>query len=189
MCNKPVGPNEYVVTGGGRSAQHIYCHECNAKRIQAARDGEYAEFRRQNRKSIILGPLIGLAAAAIFCLLFMVFIKLEPLWQTALVAAGIFIGYTAFGIQVFWEDSVVPDIFFFFFKSFRMPGVIFTLDIEGIAFLIAVKIVGAILCAILSLVVFIFGLFFTPAVSIFILPFAAIKRAFEGRQLKKAAQN
>ncbi len=188
-CKKPVGPNEYVVTGGGRTTQHIYCNECNAKRLQALSEGRYAEYKRQNRKSLILGTLIGLGATAIFCILFMLIIKLEPLWAAALIAAGVFIGYTAFGIQVFWEDSVVPDIFCFFLKSFQMPGVIFTLDLDGIIFLILVKIGGAILGAILSVLIFLFGLFFTPVASIFILPFAAIKRAWEGRSLKKATQN
>ncbi|MDE7086609.1 MAG: helix-turn-helix domain-containing protein [Clostridia bacterium] len=188
MCKKPVGPNEYVVTGGGRSLQHIYCNECNGKRIHGLRLSEYNDYKRQNKRSLIFGPLIGLGAAAIFCILFMVIIKFEPLWQTGLFALGVFIGYTVFGIQVFWEDSVVPDIFFFFLKSFKMPGVIFTLDLDGIIFLILVKIGGAILGAILSILVFIFGLFFTPVASIFILPFAAIKRALEGRSLKKAAQ-
>ncbi len=187
MCKKPVGPNEYVVTGGGRTSQHIYCNECNAKRIHSACVGEYEEYKRQNRKSLILGTLIGIGAAAIFCILFMLIIKLEPLWGAAIIAVGVFIGYTAFGIQVFWEDSVVPDIFFFFLKSFRMPGVIFTLDLDGIIFLILVKVGGAILGAILSVLIFIFGLFFTPVASIFILPFAAIKRSFEGRRLKKNA--
>lgn len=188
-CQRPVGPGEYVVTGGGRSAQHIYCKECNAKRLQALSEGRYAEYKRQNRKSLILGTLIGLGATAIFCILFMVIVKMQPLWGTALIAVGVFIGYTAFGIQVFWEDSVVPDIFCFFLKSFQMPGIIFTLDLDGIIFLIVVKILGAILGAILSVLIFIFGLFFTPVASIFILPFAAIKRAWEGRGLKKDAQN
>lgn len=117
----------------------------------------------------------------------MVIVKLEPLWASGLIAAGVFVGYLAFGIQVFWEDSVVTDIFFFFLKSFRMPGVIFTLDLDGIIFLILVKIGGAILSAILSVIVFLFGLFFTPVTSLFILPFASIKRVMEGKRLKKAA--
>ncbi len=188
-CKKPVGPNEYVVTHSGRggSIQHIYCNECNEKRIRSARIYAYDEFKRQNKKSLILGSLIALGVTALFCIMFMVIIKLEPLWATGLIAVGVFICWLAFGIQVFWEDSVVPDIFFFFLKSFTFPGVIFTLDLDGIIFLILVKVGGAILCAILSVIVFLFGLLFTPIASIFILPFAAIKRAFEGRSLKKAA--
>lgn len=183
-CKRPVGPDEYVVTGSARGGQHIYCNACNEERIKTMRSAEYYEFRRQNNKSLIFGSLIALGATAIFCVLFMAIITLEPLWATGLIAVGVFIGYLAFGIQVFWEDSVVTDIFFFFLKSFRMPGVIFTLDLDGIIFLILVKIGGAILSAILSLIVFLFGLFFTPVASIFILPFAAIKRVAEGNRLK-----
>ena len=187
-CKKPVGPGEYVVTGGGRSIQHIYCNECNQKRIHANNLYEYSEFKRQNKKSLILGLLIALGATALFCVLFMVIIKLHPLWGTALLAVGVFIGWGAFGIQVFWEDSVVLDIFTFFLKSFSFPGVIFTLDLDGILFLIFVKLLGAIICTLLSVIVFLFGLLFTPVASVFILPFAAIKRAVEGKKLKAAAE-
>ncbi|MDE6790940.1 MAG: helix-turn-helix domain-containing protein, partial [Clostridia bacterium] len=188
-CKKPVGPNEYVVTHTGRGAgvQHIYCKQCNDIRIRSERIYAYNEFKRQNKKSLALGSLIALGVTALFCILFMAVIKLEPLWATGLIAVGVFICWLAFGIQVFWEDSVVPDIFFFFLKSFTLPGVIFTLDLDGIIFLILVKIGGAILCAILSVIFFLFGLLFTPIASIVILPFAAIKRALEGRSLKKAA--
>ena len=187
-CKKPVGPGEYVVTGGGRTAQHIYCNECNVKRIHNRCVSEYAEFKRQNKKSLILGLLIALGVTALFCVLFMVVVKFNPMWATALLAVGVFIGWGAFGIQVFWEDSVVLDIFTFFLKSFSFPGVIFTLDLDGIIFLILVKIGGAIICAILSVIFFLLGLLFTPVASVFILPFAAIKRALEGRKLKAAAQ-
>lgn len=187
-CKKPVGPGEYVVTGGGRSLQHIYCNECNAKRIHASHVSAYAEFQRENRKSLILGTLIAAGVTLLFCIAFMVIVKLQPLWGTALLAVGVFIGWLAFGIQVFWEDSVVLDIFTFFLKSFTFPGVIFTLDLDGIIFLILVKIGGAIICAILSVIFFLFGLLFTPVASVFILPFAAIKRGVEGNRLKRDAQ-
>ncbi len=188
-CKKPVGPGEYVVSHFGRGGvQHIYCNECNEKQIHAGRVAEYGEFKRQTKKSLILGTLIALGAAGVFCILFMVIVKLEPLWQAGIIAAGVFIGYFAFGVQLFWEDSVVGDIFLFFLKSFRMPGVIFTLDLDGIIFLLLVKIGGAILGAILSFLIFVFGLFFTPVASLFILPFAAMKRGFEGKKLKAAAK-
>lgn len=189
MCKKPVGPGEYEVTHSGRGGhiQHIYCKNCNAKRIHNARVSEYDDYKRQNKRSLIFGPLIGAAATLLFCIVFMLIIKLHPLWGTALAAGGVFLGWTAFGIQVFWEDSIVPDIFFFFLKSFKMPGVIFTLDLDGIIFLILVKLGGAILGAILSVIIFLFGLLFTPVASVFILPFAAIKRGLEGRKLRIAA--
>lgn len=191
MCKKPVEPGKSVIISGHGGVQHLYCRECNEKRIKAERhayhSSEYNDYKREIKRSLIFGPLIGAGATLLFCIVFMLIVKLDPLWMAAVLAVGVFVGWTAFGIQVFWEDSVVTDIFFFFLKSFKMPGVIFTLDIDGLIFLILVKIGGAILGAILSVIVFIFGLFFTPVASVFILPFAAIKRAFEGNKLKKAA--
>lgn len=189
-CNKPVGPGEYIVTRSGRGGhnQHIYCHDCNNKRIHASRVSEYCDYKRQNKRSVIFGPLIAAGVTLIFCIVFLVFVKLNPAWVTGVLAVGVFVGWCAFGIQVFWEDSIVPEIFFFFLKSFKLPGVIFTLDLDGIIFLILVKVGGAILGAILSVILFLFGLIFTPVASIFILPFAAIKRTLEGNRLRAAAE-
>ena len=88
--------------------------------------------------------------------------------------------------QMFWEGFIV-DMFFFFLKSFRMPGVIFTLDLDGLIFLILVKVFGAILSVLLSVVFFLIGLIITPVVSVVIFPFAAIKRVAETKSLKRSA--
>ena len=88
---------------------------------------------------------------------------------------------------MFW-DGVVTDIFFFFLKSFKMPGVIFTLDIDGLLFLIFVKLFGALLSVFLSVIFFLIGLIITPLVSIVIFPFALIKRITEGKKLKAQAE-
>ena len=191
-CNKPVGPNEYVVThsSGGRGhspIQHIYCKECNAKAIKERANGEYAAFQRQTRKSLIWGALAGVGAAAIFAVLFIAIITMEPVWMTAIIAVVVGIGYFAFVMQVFW-DGVVIDVFEFFLHSFNLPGVIFTLDLDGIIFLILFKVIGGILAGILSALLFILGLFITPIVALFVLPFAAIKRGAEGSHLKSAAE-
>ena len=191
-CNKPVGPNEYVVThtSGGRGhspVQHIYCNKCNAEMTKARASGEYASFKSQNKKSILWGTLAGVGAAAVFAVLFIAIITLEPVWVAAVLSVLVGIGYFAFVMQVFW-DGVIIDVFELFLHSFRLPGVIFTLDLDGLIFLVLFKVIGGILTGILSAILFLVGLIITPIAAIVVLPFAAIKRSAEGTRLKAAAE-
>lgn len=191
-CNKPVGPNEYIVThssaGRGHSPiQHIYCKKCNAEMAKTRAIGEYSEFKHKTKKSIIVGALAGVGAAALFAVLFIAIGSLEPVWLAAILSVVVGIGYFAFIMQVFW-DGVVIDVFMFFIHSFSLPGVIFTLDLDGLIFLVAFKIIGAIVVGILSVLWFILGLFITPLIALVVLPFAALKRGAEGRSLRAAAQ-
>lgn len=191
-CKKPVGPNEYEVThtggGRGRSAiQHIYCHKCLKEMDKSRRDSEYSDFRMQNRKSILWGAVAGVGTAALFMLLFILLVKLEPVWLTVLIGIVVGIGYFAFVMQIIWGNEI-EEVFFFFCKSFKLPGVIFTLDIGGILFLFTFKVIGAILTGILSALIFIAGLFITPVIALVVLPFASIKRSVEGAKLKKEAE-
>ncbi|MDE6850234.1 MAG: hypothetical protein K2J54_02795 [Clostridia bacterium] len=137
-------------------------------------------------KSLIWGPVAGIA---MFCLVLfpMVYAGKAPYGFAAPFAVVFGIGYFAFVMQMFW-DGVINDMFFFFLKSFRMPGVIFTLDLDGLIFLLLVKVGGAILGAILSVLFFLIGLIVMPIAGIMILPFAAIKRGFETRKLKAHAE-
>ena len=192
-CNKPVGPNEYIVThsSGGRGhspIQHLYCHECHAKMVKSHAQSSYDEHKRQTRKSIIWGAAAGVGAAAIWSILFIAIITITPIWASVIAAIVVGIGYFAFVMQVFW-DGVVIDVFMFFIHSFRLPGVIFTLDLDGIFFLIAFKLLGAIVTGILSALFFILGLFITPIIALVVLPFAALKRFAEGKSLKKQVDN
>ena len=59
--------------------------------------------------------------------------------------------------------------------SIKLPGVIFTLDLDGIFFLIAVKILGALLSLAVTIFCVIFATALGFALSIFVYPFALIK--------------
>ena len=188
-CNKPVGPNEYVVTHSGRggSIQHIYCNECNAKRIHNARVSDYYDFKRQNMKSFIWGGIAGVAVLILF-LVSCIVEQSEELPLSAGIPISIYIGYAVFAFvtQMFWGNSVT-DLFFLFLKSFRMPGVIFTLDLDGLIFLIVVKIGLSILSVILSVLLFLIGIIITPTYAALIFPVTLIRRLMENKSLKEAA--
>ena len=150
----------------------------------AAQSYEYYKFKRNTVKSLIWGCVAGVA---MFCLILfpMVYAGEAPYWFALPFAVVFGVGYFAFIMQMFW-DGVINEMFFFFLKSFKMPGVIFTLDLDGLIFLILVKVGGAILGAILSVIFFLIGLIVMPIAGIMILPFATIARILKAKKLKSS---
>ncbi|MGN0824423.1 MAG: hypothetical protein ACI4MB_05075, partial [Candidatus Coproplasma sp.] len=186
-CKKPVGPGEYVVESG-RGWQHIYCNDCAKKnRIEnqiSTANNNLSEHKKGTIRSFIFGPIAGVVVLAIMliCLL----TGSDPLPTTEAVIISIVYGlcYFTFIGQMFW-DGVVQDLFFFFLKSFKMPGVIFTLDLEGILALIFIKILFAFLSIFLSIIWFLLGvLIILPLFSLVIYPFALVKHIHTGKKLK-----
>ena len=73
--------------------------------------------------------------------------------------------------QFFWGEFML-DFFMFFFKTFRAPLLIFTLDLDGIIWFICVKLLFAILGFLLSVTIFIIGLLLSLALSLIVFPFS-----------------
>ena len=196
VCDKPLyNPKEYQVSIEN-GVQHTTCLDCVPKkaamireqaikaeenRQAALRRREQLEARDELKKGLLWGILgaVGLAALAFFITFFAEESTLAiALWSVF----GTFGGY-AIVSQCIWGNSVV-DVFLFFVRSFKLPGIIFTLDLNGIIFLILVKVIGGIICAILSVLLFLIGLIVTGAYAIVIFPFALIKQIHEIRTIK-----
>ena len=73
--------------------------------------------------------------------------------------------------QFFWGEFML-DFFMFFFKTFRAPLLIFTLDLDGIIWFICVKLLFAILGFLLSVTIFLLGLVLSLALSLIVFPFS-----------------
>lgn len=187
ICNKPVGPGEYVVETRRGSGQHIYCKQCKEKRNKLEREIEYSSHKGSTVKSLIWGGIAGVIALVAVLLLLLIGDPYFPKGAAVVISLIAGISYFAFIMQMFW-DGVVNDMFFLFIKSFKMPGVIFTLDLDGLLFLLFVKIGGAILGAMLSVLLFLLGLIIMPIASLMILPFASLKRIIENKKLKSQAE-
>lgn len=188
-CKKPVGPGEYVVEHHGRGGhiQHIYCKKCKAEMEASERRYAYSSHKSATVKSLIWGGVAGVIALVLALVGLLVGVPDFPKTAAVVIAVIAGVAFFSFIMQMFW-DGVVNDMFFFFLKSFKMPGVIFTLDLDGIIFLILVKIGGAILSVFLSVFFFLIGMLITPLGSLLILPFAAIARSVEARKLKVSAE-
>lgn len=190
-CKKPLSLEEAVIINHRTGERDIYCKECNQKRIvneqRARNSAEYYEHKRTTTKSFIWGAVAGVIGLAVFLIVVLTDAEMKSDGLYVGVAVVMGVSFFTFVTQMFW-DGFIDDMFFFFLKSFKMPGVIFTLDLDGIIFLILVKVFGAILSVLLSVVFFLIGLIITPLFSLVIFPFALIKRIAEGKKLKAQAK-
>lgn len=124
--------------------------------------------KSKNLSKLIIPAVIGLALLILFCCVA----------GKDGILAGAVLAYVAiaFGTQVSYEGCLVEEIFFdAWHKTIDMPGIIFSLDIEGCLFMLAYKfiiapiamilitfalgILGTLLAALLSLVTFPFNIF------------------------------
>jgi len=85
--------------------------------------------------------------------------------------------------QIFWGEFIA-DVFFFFCRSFRAPfGLIFELSLDGILWLLTVKLILWIICSLLSVAWFILGIFVTLFMSFFSFPFHLVKQIRKSKGL------
>lgn len=196
VCDKPLyNPKEFQVTIEN-GVQHTTCMDCVPKkaamkreqalkaeesRREARRNYERGELRGELKKGLLWG-ILGAVGLALLALLITYFGQDSA---TIIIVATVFGAFGGYAIvsQCVWGSSVL-DVFLFFVRSFKLPGIIFTLDIEGILFLIFVKVIGGFLCALLSAIVFLIGLVVTSVYALIIFPFALIKQIHEIRSVK-----
>ncbi|MDE7406663.1 MAG: helix-turn-helix domain-containing protein [Clostridiales bacterium] len=182
-CGKLVHDGEEACT-----TPVIICKQCalrreNVKKVQeneqklqkqqaerAAKARQQAEVdscKRRRNKGLIVSAIISIALIALFAVLSVTDAEYYIMYVTFLVMTVVF-GYT-FYAQLFW-GGIVVDIVLAGGKIVGMPGVIFTLDLDGFIFLIVVKI----LFAIIKMLIFLLTFFFMVFVAMIISPFVFV---------------
>lgn len=187
-CGKTVYEGEEATTEPA-----LVCKKCvERKKVEAKRAAEEADKRRKaaeqakldethkirNRGLIWSGAIIG-----VIILLGVVGLVKDPTnvgYTLGGMAVIIVFGYP-FVAQLFW-DGVIADITFFGGKVVGMPGVIFDLDLDGIIFLIVVKILFAIIKFLIWLVTVIAAAVVAMIISPFTFPFA-LRKLNRGEEL------
>lgn len=185
-CKRPIEQGEeYEVEhrGKGAGVTYLYCEKCDRNRKHQSANSEVSSQRKKFLISMGVGGAVGAVLALIFIILAIV--KGDGLYCLGLVLAVCAFTFTT---QLFW-DGVVVDFMDFFIHSFRMPGVIFTLDLDGIIWFITVKLLLMILSGLLSVLLFIVGSLFTLFASALIFPFALVKNRAEFAKAKKTLKS
>lgn len=181
-CKKPLyAGDEYDVTNHRGGRQTILCPECLAEKKREDKRLRAADEERAFRRSMIWSPVAAAGTALLFLIIALAAGDYSLLWAM-LLGVGAF----TFVAQCFWQEWIF-DFLCFFFRSFRMPGVIFTLDIDGIVWAILVKFFLGILGGLLSVIIAFFGILLSFVVSIFTFPFALPAELRKIAKLKKEA--
>ncbi len=158
-----------------------------AKREEEERNRKKAEIAEHARKykkaSDVRAANRGLIWAAVimvpFIILSIIGIVRDPTDLGYFFAGLAFIvicGYT-FVAQLFW-DGIVRAITLTGGKIVGMPGVIFSLDLDGIIFLVAVKI----LFAVIRMIIFLVTLLFFVFIAMIVAPFAFVPQLLKCRR-------
>lgn len=148
-----------------------YCDKCNNLRLKGKLnyDGSAPHF---GKKRLIFGLIFGIAAIIISMI---VFFKATNLNAAASIFLPIGLGYGVFAtIYCLFTDCFIGELFIDIASfSVKMPGIIFSFDLDGLAFLIVMKILFAILGVFIGIAVFLFAVSVSMLFSIFVFPFVA----------------
>ena len=168
-CNKPVRAGEYVVERGFDNLQIILCKECKQETDKEKHETEVHNHGKTIKKGFLWGGIVGVASLLFFticCIVSKEYIG---------ILGGIVLSVMAFTFttQMIWDRSV-NDCYWFFQKSFRMPGLIFELSLDGLIWFICVKLLFGVISWLLSAICYLVGLAVCFVYSVIAFPFATI---------------
>lgn len=151
----------------------LICKSCAEKRRcqiaekQKATEADHIKYANQLVTTRNRGFIVGSLACAAMLVLFIVLIITKPDKATMAILGTILTILTFFTVtQLFW-DGAVATVAFTGGKIIGTPGIIFSLDLDGFIFLIAVKILFAILKFIIFIITFLFFVLIAAIISPF----------------------
>ena len=171
---------------------YTYCNECFAE-IQTTAQKEDS-FRKEakhsakvsdNAKSFWTGLIWGFIVMALVGIGMFTTYAQNP--DAGMLTSSIILTLAGLAVtsQFIWGfrsdegECALINVFLFFCRSFKAPfGLIFELSLDGILWLLTVKLALWIICGLLSIVWFIIGLFVTIFMSIVIFPFSLISNIY-----------
>ncbi len=178
QCNKPIYNGAEIVRhhhhGRGTSGYTtVLCKSCDEKNKKQAHDQAVAHGRLQRKRSFLWGGLITAVAVAIVLIA-----TLSENLSTSTVVGASVVALLLFPFLscLFLQNNFIEDLFESISSwSISMPGLIFSLDLDGIIWLLTVKLALWILGGLLSIFCFLLAVAICMALSIFVYPFALAK--------------
>ena len=172
-CNEPIYNKEDIVRIKTFGDDKIICKKCDIKNKEA-------ENKRKNKNTIVgrrRGYIWGAIAAIAILALMIYFDKKGD--ERVTIPFILFSMYGVFSLVscLFLPNNAIKDIIeeVIDWGFVRFPGLIFTLDIDGILWLISVKILFFFLGIILICGAFILSLMIGMVCAMFVYPFALVK--------------
>lgn len=161
------------------SEQLTLCDECYKKKQQEEkRQKELQElvkkeqFKKKRKKSFILGTIVGI----IFLILAIIsFVQNNPVSGISFIVLGV-LGYL-FTATVTLNNTFIPDLWLEIasFGFIKLPGIIFEASVDGLIFLIVMKIFLFVLAMVCVIFTIIAATIIAAILSIFVYPYALRK--------------
>jgi len=186
-CNKPIYESnlirrfdEKVSIGHGiahdtESRSRVYCDACYKKKL--AKETEERKKEEQARlegfKKRRIHSFIWSSLVAAFFVFLGVICLVDGVMDAAIFYFVIAVMAFTFTSCMILFNTFIPEMWLSICGwGIKLPGVIFTLDLDGILFLIFVKLLGALLSLLVSIASFIFATLLSMVLSVFVYPFA-----------------
>jgi transcriptional regulator with XRE-family HTH domain len=177
ICNKPIFESYGIVRGTRTLHRHtekyVHCRSCEKTRLAKKEQEKIRVSKERRNKSFWLG---GLAAAVVLSVGLIVAIPTKDVFNIVAASVLPIFVYTFISCLILDNNFIgemTMDIFSFGFV--KMPGLIFTLDLDGILWLITVKLGLFLLSIVIASAFGILALTLGLALSIFVFPFALKK--------------
>ncbi len=156
-----------------------FCKNCDSQYL-LEKEKERKAIEKKEKAKVkfrrILGYILGLLAFGIFIGIGIWVSKENNNWTNLGVYSSIgIVSFTLIGSLLFGDTIVFSCLSAIAGFSIHLPGIIFELSIDGILFLIFVKVLGAILSLFVSVICFFFGLFISGLLSLIAYPYYLIK--------------
>ena len=159
----------------GQTYYHKHClEEVKKEREEAARRAKLAKASSSKKKCFGWGIAAGVVALGIALAIFLC--NTQYVHPALGVLYSVLIGYGIFAmIYCILSGSYIGDVFVWCASlSIKFPGLIFTWDLEGFAWLIAMKILFAILGFLIGVFALLFAIVFSAALGTVSFPFVLI---------------
>ena len=174
--------NERVGRGHHIKVEFDLCDSCynklqesKRKAAQAKKTAEKAKQKKLTIWSYVIGAIVAIITLVV-CILNYSTVGIGWTIGLPLIVLYVAIADVYCITLAFVDESWIGEMFFDIAGfSIKMPGIIFTFDLDGLGFLIAMKILFAVISVFISIGVFLFALALASIFSVFCFPFMYAK--------------
>lgn len=173
-CNQPIYSSDKIkrsiLNDFGQTKEGVFCTTCHENQVVKVRKKKIAKGVSKRKKSFWLG---GLSFFVLLC--FTLFTAISEK-DTSILIPNLLISIMSFTFIscLILDNNFIGDMTssIFVFGFVRMPGLIFSLDLEGFIWLLTVKLLFWVLGIILAIIFGAIGIILGMIFSIFVYPFA-----------------
>jgi len=154
-----------------------YCAECDVLRAKGKLSSNGTKLPKYGKKRLVFGIIFGIVTLVISMILLLTKTNIN---KAAAVFLPVLFGYGVFAeIYCLFTDCYIGEVFLEIATwSIKLPGIIFTFDLDGLIFLIVMKILFAILGVFIGIGVFLLAIAISTTLSIFTFPFVIGKEGY-----------